>query len=413
VNSGRSGPESPPPTRPRLLVIPHIYAEDIAVREIELARRLTRRFDVFLMKWRDALHIDASSPALRRIRQLAVGVGAALPSRTRFMASHGMTMIQAPVCQPVIFQRLVGQEKALALCQACNARTLHKLVGKLAITHVLAANDLFGLHRVPGIRSFYDIVDWFPEECQSPAQLEKVRLRLQAIAAEMHGVFAVSQVLCEKLRADCGISAVPLPNGADLSRLRAVNTADVRALRERLRIHGKFVIGYIGNHGSYTGVDLLVNAFLAARSRLPQAVLLIVGPAGSWRELLAANQNSDVIATGAIPPSQMPVYFNALDVGVLAQGRTTGTEYAFQIKVVEYSACRKCVVSTPLLNWQRLAWPNVLLADANVDAWAEALVRVHSIRWQPAWDTCVEQFDWKILAEKAANLMLDHQPCAS
>ncbi len=113
-----------------------------------------------------------------------------------------------------------------------------------------------------------------------------------------------------------------------------------------------------------------------------------------------------MIATGGVLPAEVSTYFNALDVGVLAQGITTGTDFAFQIKVVEYSACRKVVVSTPLETWKRLAWPNVLLAEPDPVSWAEALVRARSMTWQPEWDRFVEPYDWSILANRIADALL-------
>src|SRR4029077_19979930 len=112
--------------------------------------------------------------------------------------------------------------------------------------------------------------------------------------------------------------------------------------------------------------------------------LLIIGPADTWSSLLEANRTAGVIATGSVAPAEIAEYFNAIDMGILAQGQSTGTDFAFQIKVVEYSACRKCVVSTPLLNWQRLAWPNVILTKANVQAWADALVQARAMSWEPS-----------------------------
>jgi glycosyltransferase involved in cell wall biosynthesis len=219
-------------------------------------------------------------------------------------------------------------------------------------------------------------------------------------------MFAVSEPLCEKLEREWGLHAQPLPNGADIARLRSVSPAKVSALRRRLGIESEFAIGYIGNHGSFTGVDLAVNAFLAARSRIPKAKLLIIGPADSWSRLLEAHRNEGVIATGGVAPAEIAEYFNAIDLGILAQGKTTGTDFAFQIKAVEYSACRKCVVSTPLLTWQRLAWPNVLLAEPKPAAWADAFVQACSMSWQPAWDRIVEEYDWQALADSAAKTML-------
>jgi hypothetical protein len=107
-----------------------------------------------------------------------------------------------------------------------------------------------------------------------------------------------------------------------------------------------------------------------------------------------------------VPPFEIATYFKALDVGVLAQGITTGTDFAFQIKVVEYSACRKIVVSTPLETWKRLAWPNVLLTEPNAAAWADAFVKARNLEWQSEWDRFVEPYDWSILSGRIADVLL-------
>ena len=392
--------------RPRLLVVPHIYADDIAVREIELARRLTSKFEVFLLKSRHALHVDGKSAFTRRVKQAGVALSAALRSRSQSKASDGTSIIEVPVWQPILAQRLVGVERASALCRLRNRQTLRGLVRDLGITHVLLANELFGVERIPGVRTFFDVVDWFPEEQFSSARLGRIRAAIGAIDKQVDGTFAVSQPLCEKLERECGMQASPLPNGADIARLRSVAPAKVSALRQRLGIAEHFAIGYIGNHGSFTGVDLAVNAFLAARQRIPNARLLIIGPADTWSALLEANRTAGVIATGNVAPAEIAEYCNAIDVGVLAQGKSAGTDFAFQIKVVEYSACRKCVVSTPLLNWQRLAWPNIILAEPNPQAWADAFVRARGMSWEPAWDRIVEAYDWQVLADIAAKAMI-------
>ena len=392
--------------KPRLLVIPHIYADDIAVREIELARRLARFFEVFVLSWPDIHRVHASSPTVRRVRQLKTAIAAAFHSRYGQTLSGEVTLVEAPLLQPALLQRILGAERAETVCQLRNRKPLHNLLRELRITHLLLASNLFGVEHIAGVRTFFDIVDWFPEESVRPSRLNSIRANIRSSAAIADGVFAVSEPLCEKLWHECGIQATPLPNGADLAGLRSIPSDRVREVRRRLGLESKFIIGYVGNHGAFTGVDLVVNAFLAARSRLPDAALLVVGPAEPWRGILEAHRSDGVIATGGVSPSEIGLYLNALDLGVLAQGKTTGTDFAFQIKVVEYSACRKCVVSTPLCTWQRLRWPNVLLTDPDPSVWADAFVRARSIRWQPDWDRFVEPYDWSILADSVASVML-------
>lgn len=398
---------SPPvPQKPRLLVVPHIYAEDISIRELEFARRLASHFDVFALKWRDALHVDSTSALTRRLKQFSVAASSAFHAHKVLPFRNDFTPIEVPVWQPILLHRLLGPARALAFCQSRNRSAFVSVLKSHQITHALFAAELFGTERIPQIRMAFDVVDWFPEHEHSPARLTEVRANLRRIAANMDVLFAVSEPLCEKLARECAVSALPLPNGADISRIRSVPGEKIRALRAKLGLENKFVIGYIGNHGPFTGVDLVVNAFLLARNRLPNAALLIVGPAHHWQSLLEANRANGVIATGSVPPSDIAAYFNALDVGVLAQGITTGTDFAFQIKVVEYSACRKIVVSTPLETWRRLRWPNVLLAEPNAASWADAFVQARSLTWHADWDRFVEPYDWSILSNRIADALL-------
>ena len=404
--------------RPRLLVVPHVYAENISVREIEFARRLTRHFDVYCLAWKDALHVDNGNALQRRWRQFWIALGSVFARQDLRPAGDGVTYVTAPVLQAILLQRAIGAARAAELCRSFNRRTLESLTDRLHITHVLVAAGTFALPRRTEVQSFIDVVDWIPEGSYSPDFVKFKREELKWVASEAHRVFAVSEPLCEKLRDDCGIEAVSMPNGADLRALRSVPPADVAALRHALGLHGKFVIGYIGNHGTYTGVDFVVDMFRRVRERIPNAALLIVGPAECWRPILEAARANGVIWTGPVPPSEIKKYFNLLDVGILAQEKTLGTEFAFQLKIVEYSACRKFVVATPLRTWELLQWPNVFLTDLRVDAWVEAIVRAQHSRWKSEWDIIIEAFDWEALADRMAAVMLGAEvreslPCAS
>lgn len=392
--------------KPRLLVVPHLYADDVAVREIELARRLTEFFDVLCLQWSDAMHVEAASGPGRRWKQLQTAVGAVFARQQLSESGTGLQNLRVPVLQPILLHRALGGTRALALSQRFNCRLLEDVIREFGITHVLLATDKFGLPAGPGVRVFYDVVDWFPEEKATAEQMQFTRRRLETIAQRTDGLFVVSAPLREKLEKDYGLAAVPLPNGADLAALRSVDKARVAAVRRRWGLDGKFVIGYIGNHGPFTGVDFAVRAFQALRRRMPEATLLVVGPAEHWRHLLQTNREAGVIWTGPVAPAEVGPYFHALDVGILAQEKSLGTEMAFQIKIVEYTACRKFVVSTPLRTWQKLAWPSILLTELQEGAWAAALVEARQRRWRPEWDALVEPLDWRALAQKAARVLL-------
>lgn len=405
----------------KLIVVPHIFAEDVRIRDIEFAKRLTECFEeVYCLKWKDALHVNLGSSAAsaasasrkRRWGQLQNSLKSLFAASRSTKGKDGITYLELPVLQPILLSRLIGPKRALSISCDFNTRILSQAIRHLDINYVLIASEMFNAPNVSGTKVFYDIVDWFPEEVAPRWQIESSKSHLKNLSKHVSAIFAVSQPLAEKLKMDCGIQAIPFPNGADLKALRSVSAAKVEAVIRQWGLDGKFVIGYIGNHGAFTGVDFTIEVFQSLRSRIPNATLLIVGPATHWTSRLGPDKlhklhNEGVIFTGPIAPSDIPAYFHAIDIGLLAQEKSLGTEFAFQIKVVEYTACRKFVLSTPLLVWQRLGWPNVFLVERQVEAWANAICKLKKARWSPEWNDLVEPYDWRALSHQMAHIMLN------
>jgi len=406
-------------TRPKLLVVPHVCARDVSVREVELARRLTQQFNVHCLWWDDALHIDGQPSISRRWKQFMTATRSAFASPRVELNSDTITYLHAPILQPLLLQKIIGRRQALRFARQSNAVQLQRVVAAHGITHILLSALTFGVSGISGADTFIDLVDWIPEENLPPEEIEALRDHLRRAATNLQGFFTVSEPLAEKLHDECAIKAVPVPNGADLHTLRAVPPGRIAALRQRFGLQDRYVIGYIVNHGSFTGVDFVVKVFEQVRQRMPDAALLIVGPAEYWRPLLEAWRDRGVVWVGPVETAEVSTYFHAIDIGVLAQEKSKGTEYAFQIKNVEYTACRKFVVSTPLLTWERLRWPNILLTDLKIDNWVDAICRARNMCWSPAWDTLTNAYDWTALATRMATVMLgfDHQrgqqACAS
>ena len=132
---------------------------------------------------------------------------------------------------------------------------------------------------------------------------------------------------------------------------------------------------------------------------------MIVGPVDWWSDVITRSDLPNVIYTGSIPPEQIGAYFNLIDLGVLPCEHSDFRDYAFPIKVLEYTTCRKWVVATPLETLRCLAWPNVLLVNRDRDAWVEALLWAKNARWRPEWDAIVEEYDWQRLAARLADWM--------
>jgi len=146
----------------RLLVIPHVYAEDVLVRSIEFARRLRPFFgDVYCLKWQDPVHVDECGFFARRWKQLHCSLDSLLRIGTATSkGTDGIVYVRARLLEPLLLRRLIGMPKAMALSRAFNGRVLGRLIKTLGVTHLLLASDRFGIPSRQGVRIIYDVVEW-------------------------------------------------------------------------------------------------------------------------------------------------------------------------------------------------------------------------------------------------------------
>lgn len=112
------------------------------------------------------------------------------------------------------------------------------------------------------------------------------------------------------------------------------------------------VVLFIGTLFDFSGLDLVIRHFPEISAQVPQARLLIVGD-GPQRQNLegiiaATGQTDKVTITGFQPYDTMPQYINAADVCLNSFLITPTTEDIFPGKIVQYLACAKAVVATPL-----------------------------------------------------------------
>ena len=133
-----------------------------------------------------------------------------------------------------------------------------------------------------------------------------------------------------------------VPNGVDPSRF-SQDFAPARPSADT------FTIGFVGTLRPWHGLETLVEAFDALRSRCPRARLLIVGD-GPGRADLAADLAARSLAdctrlTGAVEPDEIPSLIASMDVAV-APYPDLDHFYFSPLKVYEYMAAQLPVVAS-------------------------------------------------------------------
>ena len=138
-----------------------------------------------------------------------------------------------------------------------------------------------------------------------------------------------------------------VPNGIDLAGF-AANGAEGQAVRQKLGLQGRKVVGYVGGFWPGNDMDTLLQAWRQVEQAEPETTLLLVG---YGPELLVAQALSaelglkNCIWTGRVDFSQVPEHMAAMDVGI---GPYTQEALAFvsPLKVIEYTAMGLPVVAT-------------------------------------------------------------------
>lgn len=361
-----------------LLLIPHTPpAETLVTRGEALAYGLAAQFEVHLLSWRcDALG-RGSAPG--RFVSRLTGMAAA----GKVGKKSGITVIETPF----IYIRRPGTE----VLRRINTSIVNGIVEKHDIDIVVNQLALVNSRdlRRPHI---IDIVDL-------PSPREMARWSRQAGRAA--GITTITGGLREEL-AGHGMEAEVIGNGADFGRFRHASGEKIRA---ELGLDGRFVIGYIGNHAEWSGLQFLLDVFTKLKGDMPEAVLLVVGPGSEVPGAKARAEREKmegVVFTGPVGASRVADYFKAIDLAVLPFELDPHAALSFPIKIVEYSAARKIVVASPLNVLKEIALPNVRLVDRSVAPWVDAIKKARTMVWRDEWDSRAEEFDWRNLSARLA-----------
>jgi glycosyltransferase involved in cell wall biosynthesis len=137
-----------------------------------------------------------------------------------------------------------------------------------------------------------------------------------------------------------------VPNGVDTGLFRPA-PASGDALRRSLGIApGEIVLLWAGRVNYVKGIDILCEAFLAARLQVPSLRLVVVGPPDAFgkegsNEFVDMIRRAGGIYRPAVGEGQLPAFFNLCDISIYASRNEP-----FGMAVVEAQACGKPVIAS-------------------------------------------------------------------
>lgn len=262
-------------------------------------------------------------------------------------------------------------------------------------------------------KTVFDLADDLPQMIATSPQIP---YRLKSIGKSVGGFYLrknikaadhitlTTQSLKSKFSIPTEKSEI-LPNGVDNSVFKNDSNA-----KDELGLDG-FIIGYVGVLRDWIDFKPV---FEALKHLNPEIKLLIVGSEGNFietQELAIKNGISDrVIFTGMIPYSKIPKYISAMDVGIMPFKSDDVSHNALPLKLFEYFACEKPVISSTIFPVKTSFPEDVLFANSS-EEYIKKINLLHEdkkLREKLGRKGRVisENYDWKKLTAKLEEILV-------
>jgi glycosyltransferase involved in cell wall biosynthesis len=286
---------------------------------------------------------------------------------------------------------------------------------------------------VPLITEYNGSEVWVARHWGRPLKHEALSERIEILnlrAADL--VVVVSRPLRDEV-VSRGVPAERIlvnPNGVDADRYRP--DIDASALRIRLGVEGRVVVGFIGTFGPWHGAEVLAHAAIRLLTEKPelraQVRLLWIGDGvglPAVRDIVTRGGIGDLcLFTGLIPQSDGPDYLAACDI--LASPHVPNTDgsrfFGSPTKLFEYMAMGRAIVASNLeqigdvLDHERTA---LLVSPADIPALAAALWRLigdgslRSRLAEAARREVVARYTWRAHVERTIEALARVTPTSA
>lgn len=217
-------------------------------------------------------------------------------------------------------------------------------------------------------------------------------------ALETYALRRVDHVftICEGLRSDIVERGIPadkvtvIPNAVDIESF-AVGGAPDEALKARLGLAGRTVVGFIGSFYAYEGLDLLLDAVPGLAAQLPDLRVLLVGGGPEDAALRAQAERlgiaDRVIFTGRVPHADVQRHYDLVDVLAYPRHSMRLTELVTPLKPLEAMAQGRLLIASDVGGHKELirdGETGLLFRAGDARALADTLLRLLGQRER--WD---------------------------
>lgn len=198
-----------------------------------------------------------------------------------------------------------------------------------------------------------------------------------------------------------------LPNGVDLSLFKHNKNA-----KEILGFGEEFIVGYVGVLREWVNFKPL---FEALKLLDFDAKVLVVGNEGNFNGNVKLAEkcgvSDKVIFRGTVPYSKVPLYISAMDICVIPFFSNSISNSAVPLKLFEYLACEKPIISTKIDAINDIFGDIIMNARTSQD-YAQIISIIHEnsdfmSKKIKKGKKIAQNYDWENITSKLENILID------
>lgn len=276
-----------------------------------------------------------------------------------------------------------------------------------------------------GIPTVFDIADDLPNSFALSPRVPRVlgplsrhvaRILLTANANLAAKVTVVTRAIQDAYRLP-EEKSILIPNGFHESFF---SPASGLSLRKELGLDGTFVVGFVGTLLEWVDLEPPFAALRKLCSHGLDIKMLVVGGGEKLQDSILLSREygiSDrVFFSDQVALSRVPEYIACIDVGLISRTETADSDRSLPLKLFEYMACQKPVISVPLSGVKEVVADRVLYAQGP-DQLANTITELYEnedlrrrmglqgsefVRERYAWSSICRRFE-AILVEAASE----------
>ncbi|MBX3242559.1 MAG: glycosyltransferase family 4 protein [Chitinophagaceae bacterium] len=383
----------------RLLFIPADVIRNEVSRSFYFTKGLADHFDVYFLSRFDPQSAFFENKKRSKLYTLQCFVRSIF---SRFnIEKHqkwDYQVVTVPFMSHMVIYRFIGMVGALKLSRRFNKAVLRYINRKLR-PDIIFYSEGFDLYpRLQNVVCVSDIQDDFDQDNFRNNSYNIAYLRRQLAGSQIN--FVVSRAAASKLGEIYNCKFVFIPNGAEVTAMRAVEESVVAKMIDEMGLKGKFLISYIGADAWYD-MGLCREVFRQLWERDPSIHFLMVGN-------LPFIQSENVTYTGPVSKESSYFYYRMSDMGILLKD-SKGSNFLYNsipLKIIQYGVVGRWFVSPPIAWLEENRFKNVFLVDDfTPENLVDKILEIKANSSNRCFDDRWNEYDWQQINDRVLEVL--------